>query len=499
MKMKKLTFWVVIVNAFFLLKTHAQEIITRPIGDCRLVFADNFDSTALNTRVWKYRTDTRFWSTQMPRNVEVKNGKLYLNVKKETVGTSSYTGGGIITIKGYKYGYYESRFKIPKGKGWHTSFWMMNNTAGTTTYQEIDVCENDSKNQFGYTTNLHNYVPTHSNSGAKSVVTPNLSDTFHVWGCDFSPTVIKFYFEGKLVRTLDATKQKHGDANIWLTTIAAPLGGTDKVDDTLVPSAAIYDYVKYYELINPVYPDTTTTDSMRTVPNSANPQIIIDNTDSSNCTFNSKWSVSAGAPGFYGINYAYPPTNSATYWAKYTPSIPNDGNYRIFMRWTEHANRATAAPVEINHMEGLSKLTVNQTKDGGKWNFIGSYQLNSGNQNYVKISGVSSGTSVADALLFEEQKIETSIQTSSFDSKYLSFLTDGQGRPTHIKLNLSDAGNVTLSLYNAIGKQIAVLLNNKHVYAGSHIIQIPTSGARGLFLLNLKVNGRIVQSKKILL
>jgi len=384
-----------IISGFLLLFTaslvFSETIITRPgIGDCKLVFEDNFDSTALNTNVWDYRTDTRFWSKQVPENVTVANGYLYLNVKKEDIGTTQYTGAGVITKKGYRYGYYESRFKIPKGKGWHTSFWMMYKLPSTgipysKLYQEIDICENDSKSQTSYSTNLHSYSPVHTSFGGKSVTTPNLADTFHIWGCEFTPKEVKFFFEGNLVRTLDATKQPHGDASIWLTTIAAPLGGTDTVDVAKLPSAAVYDYVRFYEQLNPVYPDTAAiNDSIRTTPNAANSQIIVDNTDSG-CTFSTPWTISSGITGFYGINYTYYPT-AGNNWAKWTPVIPDDGNYRIYMRWTATSSRPTAAPVEIKHMEGTSTLKVNQTLDGGKWNFLGSYQLNKGELNILKLS-----------------------------------------------------------------------------------------------------------------
>jgi beta-glucanase (GH16 family) len=48
-------------------------------------------------------------------------------LKKEDRGKLHYTAGGVISKKTFKYGYYEARFRVPPGAGWHTSFWMMRN------------------------------------------------------------------------------------------------------------------------------------------------------------------------------------------------------------------------------------------------------------------------------------------------------------------------------------------------------------------------------------
>jgi len=480
----------------------SQTIITRPgIGDCKLVFEDNFDGTALNTDVWDYRTDVRFWSKQVPENVEVKDGFLYLNVKQQNIGTTQYTGAGVITKKGYKYGYYESRFKIPPGKGWHTSFWTMYRTPSTgipysTLCQEIDICENDSRLQTSYTTNLHNYSPVHTSYGGKSVTTPNLSADFHVWACEFTPQEVKFYFEGQLVRTLDATKQPHGDASIWLTTIAAPLGGTDTVDVAKLPSAAVYDYVRFYEQLNPVLPDTAAiNDSLRTTPNSDNPQIIIDNTDS-DCTFSTTWSASSGITGFYGSNYNYYSSQSSSVWAKWTPTIPEDGNYRIFMRWAAYSNRPTAAPVEIKHMEGTATMKVNQTLDGGKWNFLGSYQFTAGSANYLKISCSGGTNTIADAVLFEKIPTETAVDNLNQSDTYLKFTSVNENNNVQAIFELSNNTVVSLRIYNIFGSLVNEVFTNRTLESGKHTINIDASQlAQGMYIATLTTGNKKYSSK----
>lgn len=218
----------------------------------RLVWADEFDGPRLDESRWLYRTGERYWSTQLPANVAVRDGHLWLECKKEKTAKSSYTAGGVISRQVFRYGYYEARFKVPPTSGWHTSFWMMHHKdadpkAHIGSRQEIDVCENDSVTLGRYGANLHEWSPQHIGRGHRNIRTPDLAADFHVWGCEFTPEKITYYFDGRIVLVNDATTiPDHGDMSIWLTTIASPLGNTRAVDESRLPVFAVYDYVRFY-------------------------------------------------------------------------------------------------------------------------------------------------------------------------------------------------------------------------------------------------------------
>jgi len=224
-----------------------------PLPGHKLVWSDEFNDGKLDANKWDFRTDSKHWSTQKPENVSVRDGKILLGVKKEDAGDKHYTGAGVISKQAFKHGYYESRFKVPPGAGWHTSFWMMKHdgkggTGTNVSAQELDVCENDSVNLTNYGVNIHKWnPPPHKGMGHKNVATPDLSADFHTFGCEFTPETVRYYFEGKLVQTVAVTNFAHGDQHIWLTTIASHLGKTKAVDDTKLPAAAEYDYVRFYQ------------------------------------------------------------------------------------------------------------------------------------------------------------------------------------------------------------------------------------------------------------
>jgi len=184
-----------------------------------LTWSDEFDGIELDAQKWNFRTDSKHWSTQIPQNFEVSDGLLKLHVKKEEAGDKHYTGSGVISKSAFRYGYYEARMKVPSGAGWHTSFWMMlyNSQGGTgpnVACQEFDVIENDSNHKNSYGVNVHRWKGEHISFGGKTIRTPDLSADFHVFGCEFTPAVVKYFFDGELVQSVDVSKaaKKSGES-----------------------------------------------------------------------------------------------------------------------------------------------------------------------------------------------------------------------------------------------------------------------------------------------
>lgn len=137
-------------------------------------------------------------------------------------------------------------------------------------------------------------------------------------------------------------------------------------------------------------------------------RVIIDNMDASPYfTTGGSWTTSGSVDGYYMSNYAHDGTsgaNASSIWAKWTPSIPIAGTYKIYMRWAASANKASAAPLTIVYNGGTdASKTVNQTTNGSCWNLIGTYALSAGTGNSVKITATAAGYTEADAVMFIRQ------------------------------------------------------------------------------------------------
>jgi len=252
MRLSCLFFFFLFMSARFFSGAQAQSLEVNG-KTYHLRFKDEFNGKALDTTKWHFRTDSKHWSTQLPQNNVVKDGLLQIQLKKETVGKMAYTGGGLISKDTFGYGYYETRMMTPKGAGWHSSFWLMGydgsgGTSPSKTGIEIDILENDSKITLGYRTNLHIWKGIHKDVGGEYVSSENLNRDFQTVACLYRPDSLFYYYNHKLVDKKEIGAVPKSGLNIWLTCIASFLGGTEKVDDALLPSALLFDYVRFYAL-----------------------------------------------------------------------------------------------------------------------------------------------------------------------------------------------------------------------------------------------------------
>jgi hypothetical protein len=74
----------------------------------------------------------------------------------------------------------------------------------------------------------------------KYVNTPDLSAGFHVFGSEFTPHQVRFYFDGQLVNTANIDDFPQPDAFVWLTAI-----GRD-IDNSNLPGTIDFDYFRFY-------------------------------------------------------------------------------------------------------------------------------------------------------------------------------------------------------------------------------------------------------------
>ena len=91
--------------------------------------------------------------------------------------------------------------------------------------------------------------------------------------------------------------------------------------------------------------------------------------------------------------------------AIYRPTIGNAGYYEVF-EWhcwheTSVDDEATNVPYLIKHHGGQSNGIVDQTKNHGRWNSLGTYFFNTGTSSYVELTNNANGVVIADAIKFE--------------------------------------------------------------------------------------------------
>lgn len=248
-------------------ETPVNPDITVPPG-YRLVWNDEFEAGAEpDSDKWKYETGhgDNGWGNNEIQNyiagskdgvtcAEVENGILKISARK--VGNEVYSIR-MNTKENWKYGWFEARLKLPKGKGTWPAFWML--PEPFTSWPdggEIDIME-----EVGYDANkvlstIHCGAYNGSNGqqkGGSSYISTAQTE-FHVYAAEWTEEYISFLIDGK--EHFRYTNDKKGNATWPFTTDfnlklnlawGGNWGGAQGVDESALPATYEIDYVRVFQ------------------------------------------------------------------------------------------------------------------------------------------------------------------------------------------------------------------------------------------------------------
>lgn len=189
----------------------------------KLDFSDEFNDNEINMKKWnvetsvKKRVDVTLYADK--DQLEEKDGNMYIYYRKSPISDTAYNAGRFTSSGKYAptYGFLECRMHVVKPNGHQTAFWMMPEGNGMKAPDgvdgtandgaEIDIVEGNKTNSFSLGLHWDGYgKPAHKSNG-KQIKAPNYHDTeFHIWGFEWTPTYLKFYFDGKVVSTMTDPK-----------------------------------------------------------------------------------------------------------------------------------------------------------------------------------------------------------------------------------------------------------------------------------------------------
>ncbi len=115
------------------------------------------------------------------------------------------------------------------------------------------------------------------------------------------------------------------------------------------------------------------------------------------------WSIGSTAVDKYASDYRFIAQGSGANYLQFTPYIATAAAYDVLEWHAQGSNRTTNAPHVITHSGGSSTVYANQKINGGKWNYLGTFDFASGNSGNVKITdGFADAATVvmADAIQF---------------------------------------------------------------------------------------------------
>jgi hypothetical protein len=59
----------------------------------------------------------------------------------------------------------------------------------------------------------------------------------------------------------------------------------------------------------------------------------------------------------------------------WTAKVPKKARYKVYMWWSSWSSRAPEVPVEIEHAGGVARRTVDQRRNAGRWNELGTFEF----------------------------------------------------------------------------------------------------------------------------
>lgn len=270
--------------------------VSIPCYSYKQTFNDDFDGNELNRTKWR---DHGPGSSVAPSDVdtyevidrakaaknsyEVKDGKLYMLIKKEPVYDTAnkikylYSECCLDTQGNFmqKYGLFEARIACAKFGGINTAFWLLPNGSYSTQYTnfkaespewglaEIDILEasvafgKKDRKTFCITEHYYNYKKNlqHVQESKYYKVSDTITN-FHTYSCVWTKDALYYYLDGELIRTADGLSDKGtGDKSVQRAYIIidnalyldnAWVGKRDFTEADL-PISSVVDWVRAYK------------------------------------------------------------------------------------------------------------------------------------------------------------------------------------------------------------------------------------------------------------
>jgi beta-glucanase (GH16 family) len=236
-------------------------------ADWKLSWSDEFDKAGRpDPAKWGYETgfirndEAQFYTKDRSENARIEGGKLVIEARKDNFENHPISSASLHTAgkKEFKYGKFEIRAKLPKGRGTWPAIWMLGTDIGKVGWPkcgELDLMEHvgydPNKVHFNIHTQAYNHVRKTGKGAAIDFPTP---EDWHVYAMEWYPDHVDFFLDGK--KTFSFAKEKD-DESVWPfdkphylilnLAIGGGWGGQKGVDDGIFPARYEIDYVRYYE------------------------------------------------------------------------------------------------------------------------------------------------------------------------------------------------------------------------------------------------------------
>lgn len=242
-------------------------------GDYELVWSDEFEGDAVDSKKWKFETGQHGWGNDEWQNytdgdnATVSDGTLKITAKKVGPGQKpgDYTSTRLNSLQSFTYGRMEIRAKMPehKGKGLWPAIWMLGDSIradGWPSCGELDILEYVSYDPNRVHCAIHTKANNHGDGTQKEAHADleTAEEEFHLYGLEWTKDKLVFYTDTPNNVKMTFERPANSNADNWPfdkpeffllnMAVGGGWGGKQGVeDDKIFPATLEVDYVRVYQ------------------------------------------------------------------------------------------------------------------------------------------------------------------------------------------------------------------------------------------------------------
>ncbi|MBS0231907.1 MAG: glycoside hydrolase family 16 protein [Proteobacteria bacterium] len=182
---------------------------------------------------------------------------LYASGMVTTIGCNQYeTAPECARLRPFsqKYGYFEIRAKLPKGKGFWPAFWLV--PSDGTWPPEIDILEALGHQPSKIYQTYHYNDPSGAHQKDGHVYEgKDFTSSFSTFGIDWRPGLLIWYVDGKETFRVAGPTVTSKSMNILMNLAVGGYWPGDPDETTTFPSSMLIDYIRVYQRVDDGTPD----------------------------------------------------------------------------------------------------------------------------------------------------------------------------------------------------------------------------------------------------
>jgi beta-glucanase (GH16 family) len=238
----------------------SKEDLIIGVNDFALERRDDFNGSVLDDDYWALATHTfepnLAWFS--PDNAKIADGLLVLSITADAAPANPqpnevpkpYSAAEVRTRDTFLYGRFRTRARLATGGGVVSAFWGFYDRFSDSMAPQVDnqivfetgIPDGEAAHQFRYSVN----VPIDPSGTDTQDAPSDPSAGFHVFGYDWTPTEVRFVFDGRTRLVIDGASVAELEQYQRLVLSAYPSGASwlGAFDPQQLPLTAEFDWVE---------------------------------------------------------------------------------------------------------------------------------------------------------------------------------------------------------------------------------------------------------------